>query len=311
MPVLTVVHLTAHSPRGTDFVAITRPPLSWRVQTDCRTVDPGPRRARASPRRSEWRAAVVGEDSVRVPWPFEPLSVGRGRRLRVRVSGSGETRATGASRCGSGRLPRGRRVGGDPSGSPNRRDGAARVLARDRVRRRRCGRPRHALRDRGRRVPGGDQRRRRRRPGDEAGLDVVPVPHHPRDDRRHRSAAGRAQRDRRAARRRLGDGAVRVPDNARRVYGDQPPSRPSCSSSTSTGDGLRCLRRGWRTSTGPLLASGLYAGEDYDAASREPGCPRPATTIRVGDRLRRDAISSPRGRVSPPVRRFERCRSRR
>jgi alpha-L-rhamnosidase len=88
MPVPTVVSLTAHSPRGTEFVATARPPLSWRVQT---TVAPWTQdRAELELRRGrEVETAVVGEDSVRVPWPFEPLSSGEEASLRVRVSGSG------------------------------------------------------------------------------------------------------------------------------------------------------------------------------------------------------------------------------
>ena len=90
MPVPTVVHLTAHSPRGTEFVATARPPLSWRVQT---AVAPWTQdRAELELRRGrEVETAVVGRDSVRVPWPFEPLSSGEDASLRVRVSGSGDT----------------------------------------------------------------------------------------------------------------------------------------------------------------------------------------------------------------------------
>ena len=90
MSVPAVVHLTAHSPRGSEFVATARPPLSWRVQT---AVAPWTQdRAELELRRGKGvETAVVGEDSVRVPWPFEPLPSGEDASLRVRVSGSGDT----------------------------------------------------------------------------------------------------------------------------------------------------------------------------------------------------------------------------
>ena len=90
MPMPTVAHLTAHSPRGSEFVATARPPLSWQVQT---TVAPWTQdRAELELRRGrEVETAVVGEDSVRVPWPFEPLSSGEDGSLRVRVWGSKDT----------------------------------------------------------------------------------------------------------------------------------------------------------------------------------------------------------------------------
>ena len=90
MPVSAVVRLTAHAPHGTEFVATARPPLRWGVDT---AVAPWTQdRAELELRRgSEVETAVVGEDSVRVPWPFEPLSSGEEASLRLRVSGSGDT----------------------------------------------------------------------------------------------------------------------------------------------------------------------------------------------------------------------------
>src|SRR5918993_595171 len=90
MQALTIAHLTAHSPRGNEFVATARPPLSWRVET---TVAPwSQERAELELHRgTRVETAEVGVDSVRVPWPFESLSAGEDVSLRVRVSGSGDT----------------------------------------------------------------------------------------------------------------------------------------------------------------------------------------------------------------------------
>ncbi len=51
MPVPTVVQLTAHSPRGTELRRHHKTATELASPDHCRTVDPGARRARASPRQ--------------------------------------------------------------------------------------------------------------------------------------------------------------------------------------------------------------------------------------------------------------------
>lgn len=101
-------------------------------------------------------------------------------------------------------------------------------------------------------------------------------------------------------------------DNAHRHYGDQP--RFAAQLLVEYADGASewvATDASWRASTGPLTASGLYAGEDYDArralvdatgrgfaeAGYDDSAWRPAAVL--------DAVATPEARVSPFVRRLE------
>lgn len=101
-------------------------------------------------------------------------------------------------------------------------------------------------------------------------------------------------------------------DSAHRHYGDQP--RFAAQLLVEYADGASewvATDASWRASTGPLTASGLYAGEDYDARRAlvdasgrgfaEPGYDDsswPAVAVV-------DAVATPEARVSPFVRRLE------
>lgn len=101
-------------------------------------------------------------------------------------------------------------------------------------------------------------------------------------------------------------------DSAQRHYGDQP--RFAAQLLVEYADGSSewvVTDASWRASTGPLTASGLYAGEDYDArralvdatgrgfaeAGYDDSGWRPAAVL--------DAVATPEARVSPFVRRLE------
>ena len=62
----------------------------------------------------------------------------------------------------------------------------------------------------------------------------------------------------------------------------------------------------WRTSPGPVTASGIYPGEDHDVRLEQPGWDRPGfddsgwSSARVGE-----SIATPTARTSPAVRRIE------
>ena len=308
MPVPTVVQLTAHSPRGTEFVATTRPPLSWQVQT---TVAPWTQeRAELELRRGrEVETAVVGEDSVRVPWPFEPLSSGEEASLRVRVSGSGDTVSDWSEplRIRAGFLePGGWAATSIGLAEPS--EEAQPGLARSEFNT--DGEVRQALLYAT--ALGGYQ-------VSINGTDV--------DDHVLKpgwsSYAYRTVHDTTdvAALLKPGRNAIGVRfagawaterfgfrTNARRVYADQPAVAVQLRIDYVDGRRTEVLSDGsWRTSGGPLLASGIYPGEVFDARAEiagwsEPGFDdsgwRPAA--------RRPDIVTPQARVAPPVRRFER-----
>ena len=98
------------------------------------------------------------------------------------------------------------------------------------------------------------------------GWTPYPVPHDPRDDRRHRPRSRRAQRHRRATRRRLGHRALRLPR-------ERPPDlrRPAALRGAAAhrvrGRALGVGDDGCRLAgvDGPIAESGLYDGEHYDA----------------------------------------------
>ena len=211
MPVPTVVT----SPSTRPAAPSSSPPQTATElagQTDCAPWTQ--RRAELELRRGrEVETAAVGGDSVRVPWPFEPLSPRRRRQpsgsrqgIRRHVTDWSEPLRIRAGFLGPavGRPPR--------SGWPTPEEaqpGLARTefnIAGD-VRR-------PPLRNRPRRLPGVDQRHRRRRPGPQAGLDAVPVADGARDHRRDQPAQARTQRHRDPVRRRLGHRAVRLPPSA-------------------------------------------------------------------------------------------------
>ena len=91
MPVPTVVHLTAHvAPRHR--VRRHRTTATELAGPDhCRAAGPRTAPSSSSAAAQEWKQRRWVQDSVRVPWPFEPLSPGEDASLRVRVSGSGDT----------------------------------------------------------------------------------------------------------------------------------------------------------------------------------------------------------------------------
>jgi hypothetical protein len=113
MPVLTVVGITAHSPRGTEFIATARPPLSWRVQT---TVAPWTQnRAELELRRGMGvETAVLGDDSVRVAWPFDRCHQARTSAFGFGSAGPENSQRLERATPNQGRLPGARRLGGHP-----------------------------------------------------------------------------------------------------------------------------------------------------------------------------------------------------
>lgn len=101
-------------------------------------------------------------------------------------------------------------------------------------------------------------------------------------------------------------------DSASRLYGDQPRFAAQLLIEYADGTtGLVATDATWRASTGPITASGLYAGEDFDA--------RRLLTDAAGRRFDQpgfddsswaavavqDAVAAPEARVSPFVRRLE------
>jgi alpha-L-rhamnosidase len=96
--------------------------------------------------------------------------------------------------------------------------------------------------------------------------------------------------------------------SARRVYADQPAVAVQLRIDYVDGRRTDMLSDGtWRTSTGPIVASGIYPGEVYDARAEIPGWSEPGFDD-SGWRpaARRPDLVTPQARVAPPVRRFER-----
>ena len=308
MPVPTVVHLTAHSPRGIDFVATARPPLSWQVQT---SVAPwAQERAELELRRGRGvENAVVGEDSVRVPWPFEPLSSGEEASLRVRVSGSEDTVSDWSEplRIRAGFLESGGWAA-TPIGLAEPSEEAQPGLARTEFTT--DGDVRQALLYAT--ALGGYQVSINGTDVDDHVLKPGWTSYTYRTVHDTTDVSTLLQPGRNAIGVRFA-GAWATErfgfrTSARRVYADQPAIAVQLRIDYVDGRRTEVLSDGsWRTSTGPLLASGIYAGENYDARAEIEGWSesgfddsdwRPAAP--------RPDIITPQARVAPPVRRFER-----
>ena len=307
MPVPTVVRPTAHSPRGTEFVATARPPLSWRVQT---TVAPWTQdRADLELRRGgDVETAVVGEDSVRVPWPFEPLSSGEDASLRVRVRGSGDTVSDWSEplRIRAGFLEPGGWAA-TPIGLAEPSEEAQPGLARTEFNT--DGEVRQALLYAT--ALGGYQVSINGTDVDDHVLKPGWTSYTYRTVHDTTDVSTLLQPGRNAIGVRFAGGWATerfgFRTSARRVYADQPAVAVQLRIEYVDGRRTEVLSDGtWRTSTGPLLTSGIYAGEVYDARAEiagwsEPGFDdsgwRPAAP--------RPDIVTPQARVAPPVRRFE------
>jgi alpha-L-rhamnosidase len=308
MPVLTVVHLTAHSPRGTDFVATARPPLSWRVQT---TLAPWAQdRAELELRRDRGvETAVVGEDSVRVPWPFEPLSSGEEASFRVRVSGSGGMVSDWSEslRIRAGFLEPGGWAAtsiGLAEPSEEAQPGLARSEFNTDGEVRQALVYATALGGYQVSINGTDVDDHVLKPGwtSYAYRNVYDTTDVTRLLKPGRNAIGVRFAGAWATER------FGFRTNARRVYANQPGVAVQLRIDYVDGRRTEVLSDGsWRTSTGPLLASGIYPGETYDARADVAGWSEPDFDD-SGWRpaAPRPDIITPQARVAPPVRRFER-----
>lgn len=101
-------------------------------------------------------------------------------------------------------------------------------------------------------------------------------------------------------------------DNANRLYGDQPHFAAQLLVEYADGSTeLVTTDETWRASTGPITASGLYAGEDFDARRRlEDAEGRGFARAGFDDSSwgaveAKDPVATPEARVSPFVRRLE------
>src|SRR5918993_2148530 len=307
MQALTIAHLTAHSPRGNEFVATARPPLSWRVETP---VAPwSQERAELELHRgTRVETAEVGVVSVRVPWPFESLSAGEDVSLRVRVSGSGDTVSDWSEplRIRAGFLEPGGWAAA-PIGLAEPSEEAQPGLARTEFTT--DGEVRQALLFAT--ALGGYQVSINGADVDDHVLKPGWTSYTYRTVHDTTDVSGLLRQGRNAIGVRFA-GAWATErfgfrTSARRVYADQPAVAVQLRVDYVDGRRTEVLSDGsWRTSTGPLLASGIYAGEVYDARAEvagwsEPGFDdsgwRPAAS--------RPDIVTPQARVAPPVRRSE------
>jgi alpha-L-rhamnosidase len=89
-PNLVVEGVSAQAPRGLDHVAVARPRLTWRTTTGTPNwIQQKAELELTSPSGTQ-AAAVEGSDSVLVDWPFSALAPRDDVRLRVRVTGTDE-----------------------------------------------------------------------------------------------------------------------------------------------------------------------------------------------------------------------------
>ncbi|HEX4776448.1 MAG TPA: family 78 glycoside hydrolase catalytic domain [Acidimicrobiia bacterium] len=96
--------------------------------------------------------------------------------------------------------------------------------------------------------------------------------------------------------------------NVRRVYGDEPALLVQLEVVDGDGDVHRVITDdGWRSSIGPIVSSGIYAGETYDARCELDGWSRPGFDDGNwhGTRPYEGHRGALVGRVGPPVRRIE------
>ncbi|CAM3424716.1 family 78 glycoside hydrolase catalytic domain [Occultella aeris] len=82
------VALDAEAPRGTSFVATPTPRLTWRTETDASDWTQRSAELEFASAGARRTATIDSSDSVLVPWPFEPLTPGQDGELRVRVTGA-------------------------------------------------------------------------------------------------------------------------------------------------------------------------------------------------------------------------------
>ncbi len=296
------------APHGSDGVPTATPELTWTT----RTVIPGWRQASAElsierPSGTE-RATVDGDASVAVPWPFGPLAPREVATLRVRTTGTGgETSPWSAPRTVRGSFLADGEWVARPIGLPAPDGPAQPALARTEVT-----------------VAGG--LRAATLYGTARGVYQVAVDGLDVDDAVMKP--GWTPYDLRLVHETtdvtalLTEGThvlgVRFAgawaterfgfrEGADRVYEEQP--RVAVQLVLEYADGRRevvATDGSWRTSTGPLVASGLYAGESYDARLADDAWTRPGfddsawAPAAVGD-----ALVVPAARTGPAVRRIE------
>ena len=126
------------------------------------------------------------------------------------------------------------------------------------------------------------QRQARRRRSADAGLDQLLGPPELPDLRRRRPAAGRREHHRHLARRRLVPLAHDVaaqPDPQHLGRARSAPS-PSCAAPTATSCSPPTRR--WQSGLAPILKSGIYFGESYRRARREPAPPTGGAAVIAG-----------------------------
>ena len=253
---------------------------------------------------------MAGEESVRVPWPFEPLSSGEDVSLRVQVSGSRDTVSEWSEplRIRAGFLEPGGWAAA-PIGLAGSSEEAQPGLARTEFNI--DGEVSQALLDAT--ALGGYQASINGTDVDDHVLKPGWTSYTYRTVHDTTDVSTLLESGRNAigvrfagawAMERFGSRT-----SARRVYADQPAVAVQLRIDYVDGRRTEVLSDGtWRTSTGPIVASGIYQGEVYDARAEIPGWSEPGfddSGWRPGLAPRPDLVT-PQARVAPPVRRFER-----
>ena len=303
-----VDRVDAGAPYGSDHVPTPAPDLTWATST----ATPGWRQASAELELDRdggtERATVDGDASVGVPWPFTPLAPREVVTLRVRTTGTdgGASAWSEPLTVRAGFLGDGEWVArpiGLPAPEEAARPGLARVevTVADGLRSATLYAAARGVYQVS--VDGHDVDDAVMKPGwtpydlrlVHETTDVTPLLAEGRHVLGVRFAGGWATE-------RFGFRA-----NARRIYGDQPVVAVQLV--LEYADGRRevvATGDGWRTSTGPLLTSGLYAGESYDARLADDAWTRPGfddsgwARAWVGEPL-----LTPGPRTGPAVRRTE------
>ena len=256
---------------------------------------------------------VASDESVLVPWPVAPLASRERAEVSVRVTGADGSRSAWSEPAAveAGLLAAVRLDRPSPWARPGRRTpsptSAGRRCCAGSSRARGDRRRGAALRDRARPLRGRDQRRAasattRSRPAGRV-YRTPPALLHLRRDR--------------AARRRARTPSARGSATA----GTAAAWASTAASATFTAHDLALLaqlemtlrrrhrsRRSrpttrWRAAPGPIVRSGIYDGELYDAREEPPGGRRPASTTPTGTGVRRRSTAIPRRSSRPRGRR--------